>query len=107
MDLIANNQIEIPTLITQPLLENCIKHGISNAVDNPSILMQFIRKDNFLFITIVDNGKGFNFIESQNGLGIKLSKERLQLIYGKEATLGFRRTNENTETILKLPIEND
>jgi two-component sensor histidine kinase len=74
------NEIQIPTMLIQPLLENAIKHGIGEkgSKGHLNIQLKLIQSD--LHITIHDNGKGFDPYASPNGFGIKLTKERIKLL---------------------------
>jgi len=77
-DLDPNN-IEIPTMLLQPLVENAIKHGVSELREGGKISLDFERKDSDMVITILDNGRGYDIAHTPFGLGIKLTNERIQL----------------------------
>ncbi len=74
-----NNNIEIPSMLLQPLVENAIKHGISELKGQGHINIDFDRHKNDLQATILDNGKGYNVAQVVTGFGIKLTNERIQL----------------------------
>lgn len=48
----------LPTLITQPFVENAILHGLKG-VSKGGITVNYYKKNTLLYISIVDNGKGF------------------------------------------------
>ena len=48
----------IPPLITQPFIENAIEHGQLHTIDGGFIKVSFVKEDNMLVITIIDNGIG-------------------------------------------------
>jgi two-component system, LytTR family, sensor kinase len=73
------NAIELPYLLLQPLVENAIKHGVSNLYEKGKIDIHIFPKNKDLFVEIKDNGKGFN-TEGVNGFGLKLTKERVNLL---------------------------
>lgn len=52
--------IKIPNTILQPLVENCIKHGLKDITENGRITIKSLRRDDFIVIEISDNGKGFD-----------------------------------------------
>lgn len=52
------DEIMIPSLITQPLVENAIWHGLRNKDGDKSLLLTYEEKDGMLRITIEDNGIG-------------------------------------------------
>lgn len=51
---------KIPKMILQPLVENAIFHGLESIEDNGVIHIRTFLKDDDLFITIQDNGIGFD-----------------------------------------------
>ncbi len=52
------NEIMIPSLITQPLVENAIWHGLRNKEGDKKLEIIYEEKDAQIFITIDDNGIG-------------------------------------------------
>ena len=78
------NAIEIPYLLLQPIVENAIKHGVSNMYEKGEISIQVYPKNKDLIVLIKDNGKGFNEANTEGGnstgIGLKLTKQRIQLM---------------------------
>jgi two-component system, LytTR family, sensor kinase len=74
------HDIEIPYLLLQPLVENAIKHGVSNLYEKGSISLNIYPKGKDLGIDLSDNGKGFDTQAATNGYGLKLTKERIGLL---------------------------
>ncbi len=70
----------VPPLILQPLVENCIKHGLDKNHKNAGKITISIKKMNSVTeIKVMDNGKGFpeSFkIVEGHGVGISLSRIR-------------------------------
>jgi len=50
--------IEIPTMLIQPYVENAIKHGLLHKSGEKKLLLQFIERENSLDCEIIDNGVG-------------------------------------------------
>ncbi|MBO7638877.1 MAG: histidine kinase, partial [Treponema sp.] len=48
----------VPTMTLQPLVENCIKHGLKNTMGR--VELKVTRQDEFVEIKISDNGAGFD-----------------------------------------------
>ncbi|REH00802.1 sensor histidine kinase [Flavobacterium aquicola] len=65
-------------LLIQPLIENAIKHGISNK-ENAEIILTVSKKQDDLLFELADNGKGFDTLAEQKGFGLKLVKDRITL----------------------------
>lgn len=61
MDISENTKMcKIPKMILQPLVENSIFHGLEPIEENGFIQIKTFRNDHDLYITIHDNGIGFN-----------------------------------------------
>jgi two-component system, LytTR family, sensor kinase len=73
------NAIELPYLLLQPLVENAIKHGVSNLYEKGKIDIHIYPKNKDLFVEIKDNGKGFN-TDEVGGFGLNLTKERVKIL---------------------------
>jgi two-component system LytT family sensor kinase len=72
--------IEIPSMLLQPFVENAVKHGIASKADEGQINVLFVSQNNDLVITIIDNGAGFDASQIYPGLGLQLSKNRISLL---------------------------
>jgi sensor histidine kinase YesM len=53
-------QIIVPKLILQPLVENCFKHGLIDIEPKWKVNVKGYIRSNFWYIEVVDNGKGFD-----------------------------------------------
>lgn len=75
-------QIEIPTMLLQPFVENIFKHAFDEESLHPSFTIDFIITiDQLLQIQISDNGKGSTKgTKTHISKGIAISKERLQIM---------------------------
>lgn len=82
----------IPPLILQPLVENCVKHGILKKVGNGEINISIYKKNLTIYIIVEDDGVGIsknklNTILSDTdtvskSVGLKNINKRLQHYYG-------------------------
>lgn len=104
---------KIPRFILQPFIENSLLHGFSEIHQGGIIILSIFTKDNSIFITIEDNGKGMSdlLIHSvlhgkNDGIGIGNTnaylKQRFGQSYGIEIT---SRIMESTKVIIKLPVQ--
>lgn len=98
--------IEIPSMLLQPFVENAVKHGISKKGADGKIIITFIKNENDLVLTVTDNGNGFDTEKKSNGLGLKLSEGRIALlnsIYRKTRfTLDIQSNTKGTNISLTL-----
>lgn len=70
----------LPPMLTQPFIENAIKHGLSNKSENGFIDIHFYLNSEKLFFEVTDNGKGFDTtqtISNHKSLAMTITKERL------------------------------
>ena len=90
-------------LILQPIVENCIYHGIKKKRGTGKITIRAYRREQNLIIEVSDDGCGMpeeicrkilsDEIESENisgsGIGVKNVNERIQLRFGKKYGLSY------------------
>lgn len=103
----ASDGFEVPPMMVQTLVENAIKHGVSNLIAGGIIEISSQVIDSVLMLKIRNSGQLVNGIKKPNsrtGVGLVNTKERLKLIYGENAS--FRIYNENNKyvvTEVKIP----
>jgi hypothetical protein len=99
-------QFSIPPLMIQTLVENAIKHGIAKLPKGGSIRIHSRLAHPLWFISIINTGKIQSNIEHKNnGIGIKNTLDRLQLLYGNNAHFKLEQINDNevlAEIVIKL-----
>ncbi|SFG31787.1 Histidine kinase-, DNA gyrase B-, and HSP90-like ATPase [Pontibacter chinhatensis] len=76
--------IEIPSMLLQPFVENAVKHGISQKATAGKINITFSKQANDLVLTVTDNGNGFDTEKKSNGLNntVKQHLQRKSLYAG-------------------------
>lgn len=76
-----NYNIVIPSLITQPFVENAIVHGVRNIKGRRALLqITYALSNNDLICTIIDNGVGFKkslLHKKTDSLGTNISENRI------------------------------
>ncbi len=92
----------IPKLLLQPLIENAIVHGMSEAGDVQIELD--IRETNTDISIKVDNLKGSGKVMSHgNGIAINNIQERLIVLYDDQHTFRVKESDERYSVIVRLP----
>lgn len=79
-DTIDTETILLPPMLTQPFIENAIKHGLANKSENGKIEIAFYLKDDKLLFEVADNGSGFDGskkVENHKSLAMSITNERL------------------------------
>ena len=77
----------VPKIILQPIVENAIKHGVSQVRRHGMITVRGYRKGDDVYLEVSDNGCGFRQKSSHihgSGYGLRNVNERIQLEYGSE-----------------------
>lgn len=90
----ATLQKHIPPMMIQTLVENGIKHGISKYAEGGEIKITTTLYNDLFKISILNTGQMENKI-SETGVGIDNTMNRLQLLFGKKATIKLENTNDN------------
>ena len=70
---------KVPPMLLQPLVENSVKHGISNSLEGGKISLTVFKEDDKLKFEIADTGTGVKDKSSLFGKGIGLSNTQLRL----------------------------
>ncbi|RQP14670.1 MAG: sensor histidine kinase, partial [Parapedobacter sp.] len=85
--------------VVQELLTNAIKHA--NAT---KIILQCSELDNWLFVTVEDNGNGMEQKEekSKKGLGLVNIQNRISLLNGHTETIS--QPGEGTTVNIQIPL---
>lgn len=109
------SSIRVPRLILQPLVENSIYHGIRPKGEHGVIRVTVKRQENFLFLSIYDNGIGMSAHQREllfsgkdsRSFGFQGTIERIRYYYKTEDVFEIHSTEgEYCEIVLKLPLQN-
>lgn len=114
--------IQMPAIIIQPIVENAISHGIRDMVDGGRIHLRVWQEDDWVMVSVKDNGKGMSQEEIQGvltkknvsheehtGIGIDNVISRLSIYFDKENLVEMNSLGRNmgTEVIVRLPINTE
>lgn len=115
------DDILIPAMTIQPIVENCIIHGCEPKCAPSSITIKTKYSNNFATIIIKDDGVGMSkeaceelnkkIIKGEdnrtetNGVGLVNIAKRLKLKYGDDVKMYVSSLmNNGTETIIEIPV---
>lgn len=111
-------EVSVPKLILQPLVENAIKHGVLKS-NRPCLVTVWTRqKRDHIRITVRDNGAGMDSEtleacrrglqgteKSQKSIGLPNVARRLQLHFGGKCTFSVESApDQGTEISLLIPL---
>lgn len=96
---------KIPRFLIQPLVENALKHGLKDVIDNGELNVKIQRTGDMIIISISDNGVPFPE-ELETGYGLQSMYDRLGLIYNNQNEVQI--TNQPSKQIrIQIPFINE
>ncbi len=116
---IAENTLDIvvPGMLLQPLIENSIKHGLEPRIGGGTVTLRSrITDDGKLKVEVEDDGVGIvperedvspvsGLVRPGTGIGVRNVRERMEVLYGKLATVEINsRPGRGTKVTLLMPI---
>src|SRR5262245_14973286 len=104
----ATLDVQVPSMILQPLVENCIKHGLSRKVGGGTITICSRPRDEGAVVQVSDDGLGMSEerldTAFSDGIGLSNVNERLRVIYGARSSLTLSSTiGRGTTVQLQIP----
>jgi two-component system LytT family sensor kinase len=98
----------VPSMLLQPIVENCLKHGLAPKIGGGKIELRTTNHNGRLHIEIEDNGVGISeekmphvYVE---GIGLSNVRERLRVLYGTDFLLDIHsRPGEGTVIRIDIP----
>jgi LytS/YehU family sensor histidine kinase len=90
----------LPPFSLQMLVENAIKHGISNLVDGGEIIIETKKVVDVIIISVTNSGEIINGSDLEKGIGIENTKRRLALQFKDSAE--FELTQSGKKVIAQL-----
>lgn len=116
------NSVQIPPLIIQPLVENCVIHGLENRMDGGMVRVDIRIEDGQLNVQVSDNGNGISkprmdeirqMLDNKddyetNNIGMRNIHLRLQLTYGPACGLTLAsQPGFGTQISFSIPLRSD
>jgi two-component system, LytTR family, sensor kinase len=98
----------VPSMLLQPIVENCLKHGLAPKIEGGKIQLRTAHAEGRLRIEIEDNGVGISeekmphvYVE---GIGLSNVRERLRVLYGLDFRLEIEsRPGQGTVIRIEVP----
>jgi len=76
--------VQVPSLMLQPLLENAMRHGVSKADGSCRVTLTARLRDARLQLEVRDAGPGLETPEQPEGIGLRNTRQRLHYLYGDD-----------------------
>jgi two-component system LytT family sensor kinase len=103
----ATMEAFVPSMLLQPVVENCLKHGLAPKLGGGKIELRTTNRDGRLHIEIEDNGVGISeekmphvYVE---GIGLSNVRERLRVLYGTDFGLEIQ-SRPGQGTVIRIDI---
>jgi two-component system LytT family sensor kinase len=97
-------KLTMPTFTLQPLIENAIKHGISNMLEQGVVKIHAFRNNGIAVIEIEDNAGTYFEGGAVDGLGIKIVDKRIKTLMGdRYGTSVYCSPHELTRVTIQVP----
>mgnify|MGYP001947981448 CR=1 FL=1 len=110
---IIAEQIAIPPLLIQPIVENAIIHGLIPKEKKGFIDIKFYAEKNTLICIVKDNGVGFSTDDKKSihkSKALKITKDRVDFENYSSIKTNFQiihhKNPKGTEVIIKIPLQN-
>ncbi|WLT33085.1 sensor histidine kinase [Geothrix sp. PMB-07] len=98
--------LPVPCFILQPLVENALKHGLSDRPQGGTLHLGAAFESGKLVLEIRDDGEGY--LPGREGVGLANVRSRLDLLYKGRHRLEIKGSRgHGTQVTLRLPIDVD
>ncbi|PLY04948.1 MAG: sensor histidine kinase [Desulfuromonas sp.] len=99
-------QAKVPTFTLQPIVENAVKHGISNMIGGGTVKISAHRNGKKMVVTIEDNAGFYCEKLSSDGLGMNIVDKRIKSYYGQPYGTEIECVPDTmTRVTLSFPLE--
>jgi two-component system LytT family sensor kinase len=93
-----------PSLLLLPLAENAVTHGLRGGAPSVDIELDAACRGDVLVIALRNTCRP-SMRSGRRGLGLRNVRERLDVMFGSQATLSARRTApDRFEAVIRLPL---
>jgi two-component system LytT family sensor kinase len=99
-------EVKMPVMLLQPLYENAVKHGVYESTESVRITTQAKIIDGHVIITITNNYDPAPSPRKGTSTGLLNVARRLELFYGKKASLTSLKENGIYTVNLYIPTDN-
>ncbi len=96
--------IEIPSMILQPLFENAIKHGVYESLKKVTIKLKCKKINEYLKIIVENNFDTDSVPKKGEGIGLKNIQNRLKLIYNQDNLFKAEKFNNIFSVNIFIPV---
>lgn len=102
-----SQQVMVPNLVLQPIVENAFKHGIAHSMDKAVLRISARIEDNKLLLEVfnsTDVAPDEWILSKSKGIGLRNTIGRLRQLYRGQARLQFIEQEEGVLVSMVLPL---
>ncbi|MGA2434792.1 MAG: histidine kinase [Bryobacteraceae bacterium] len=98
----------VPSMLLQPLIENCVKHGLSSKVDGGMVRFRSSLREGRLLLLVEDDGVGIPETKlatmRERGVGVSNVNERLKVLFGADYRIRIEsKPGQGTRVEIEIP----
>jgi LytS/YehU family sensor histidine kinase len=97
-------ELKLPPLLVQPLVENAIKYGLYGTLGEVKISLRFQKEGNYLQVIVENPFDGQASVPAGTGFGLSSVERRLFLIFGRTDLLQKNAIQGIFRVHLKIPV---
>ncbi|MBU2018532.1 MAG: histidine kinase, partial [Bacteroidetes bacterium] len=98
------NDVEIPSMLLQPLLENAIKFGLYGQVEKGVVRLQLFRKREYIYVQMTNSFDPEHQNTKGTGFGLKSIKQKLYWLYAEGNLVETKVLDREFVVQIKIPI---
>ncbi|QQS52729.1 MAG: histidine kinase [Bacteroidota bacterium] len=94
---------ELPGLILQPIIENAVKYGVYESIDQTEISIESRQVDNMLEVVVRNDYDPDFLVKKGAGIGLRNVMSRMRILYGSDELLKIHKTENKFEVVIRFP----
>lgn len=98
-------KMQVPNLILQPLIENAVKYGVYDNLEDVKITISCKQEHDSLLVTMRNTYDPDGVSTKGEGIGLNNVRKRMSLTYAREDLLEISSDDHVFSVVLKLPIQ--
>lgn len=98
-----SQELKLPQLILQPLVENAIKYGVYESTGDNRIVINCSHKSGFLTVEVENDIESGGVPPKGQGIGLKNVKSRLELVYENPELMTIKKSENKYAVKITFP----
>jgi sensor histidine kinase YesM len=96
-------QASLPSMILQPVIENVVKHGVSESVEQVKLDIVADCFHGYLKVQVSNNYDPDYTPDTRQGIGLANIRKRMGLVYGRSDLVNVHAGNQTFKVVLDFP----